>query len=57
MFGKVKGKGRRDMRENDANVNPGWDAILGTDTMTGTRRLVGLVIVFVVLGGTVFSFL
>jgi len=45
------------MQESNANVNPGWDTILGTDTMTGTRRLVGLVIVFVVVGGTVFSFL
>jgi len=45
------------MQENNANRNPEWDAVLGDDTMTGTVRLVGLIIVFVVLGGTAFHFI
>jgi hypothetical protein len=44
------------MRSN-ANINPEWDAILGDDTMTGTGRLLGLIVVFVVVGGSVFHFL
>lgn len=39
---------------DDPNINPAWDALLGEDTNTGVVRLVGMVLVFVVLGGSLF---
>ena len=42
------------MQESNANRNPGWDALLGDNTATGTVRLMAMVALFVVIGGTVF---
>lgn len=42
------------MQESNANRNPEWDAVLGDDTMTATARLMGLILLFIVIGGTVF---
>lgn len=39
---------------DDPNINPVWDALLGENTDGATIRLVGLIAVFVVLGGTLF---
>lgn len=39
---------------DDPNINPLWDALLGEDTNSGVIRLVGLVLVFVLVGGTIF---
>jgi len=39
---------------DDPNVNPAWDTVLGENTNSGAVRLVGLVVVFVVLGGSIF---
>ncbi|MCB1448189.1 MAG: hypothetical protein KDJ87_21025 [Rhizobiaceae bacterium] len=38
----------------DSNIDPVWDALLGENTEKAVIRLVGLVLAFVVLGGTVF---
>jgi hypothetical protein len=39
---------------DDPNINPLWDALLGTDTTGAVPRLLGLVAVFIALGGSVF---
>jgi hypothetical protein len=39
---------------DDPNINPVWDTVLGDDTNAGVIRLVGLVIAFVVVCGTLF---
>ena len=39
---------------DDPNINPVWDAVLGQDTDTAVMRLLGLVVVFVLVGGTLF---
>ena len=39
---------------DDSNIDPVWDALLGENTEKAVIRLVGLVLAFVVLGGTVF---
>lgn len=39
---------------DDPNINPAWDAVLGDDTDSGTMRLIGLILAFVLLGGTLF---
>ena len=39
---------------DDPNINPAWDTLLGEDTNSGVIRLVGLILLFVVLGGTIF---
>lgn len=39
---------------DDPNLNPIWDAYMGDDTNTGVLRLVAGVVVFVVIGGTLF---
>jgi hypothetical protein len=39
---------------DDPNINPAWDILLGEDTNAGVIRLVGLILVFVVLGGSTF---
>lgn len=31
-----------------------WDSFLGTNTLTGTARLMGLVLAFIVFFGTIF---
>jgi hypothetical protein len=45
------------MQEANANRNPEWDAVLGDDTMTGTARLLGLIMFFIIIGGSVFHFI
>ena len=45
------------MQRDNLNINPEWDAVLGTDTQTGTLRLLGLILHFVVAGGSAFHFL
>jgi hypothetical protein len=45
------------MQSNNANKNAEWDAVLGDNTATGTLRLVSLILLFVVIGGSVFYFL
>jgi hypothetical protein len=45
------------MQESNANRNPEWDAIIGDNTVTGTIRLMGLILAFVVPGATVFHLL
>ena len=42
------------MQESNGNRNPEWEAVLGVETMTGTGRLLGLILVFVVVGGSIF---
>jgi hypothetical protein len=44
------------MQESNANRNPEWDAVLGDDTMTGTFRLLCLIVLFIVIGGSLFHF-
>lgn len=39
---------------DDPNINPAWDTLLGDNTNGAVVRLVGLVGVFVILGGTLF---
>lgn len=39
---------------NDPNINPAWDAMLGNDTDSAVTRLIGLVVAFILTGGTVF---
>ena len=39
---------------DDPNINPAWDAILGGNTDGAVMRLVGLIAIFVALGGTLF---
>jgi len=39
---------------DDPNINPAWDAILGQNTEMAVLRLLGLVMAFVVVGGTLF---
>ena len=39
---------------DDPNINPAWDAVLGDDTDSDTMRLIGLIVAFVLLGGTLF---
>jgi hypothetical protein len=43
------------MQMDDPNINPVWDAVLGHDTNGAVLRLVGLIALFVVAGGTFFS--
>jgi hypothetical protein len=45
------------MQRDNANINPEWDMVLGIDTQTGTLRLLGLILLFVVVGGSTFHFL
>lgn len=42
---------------DDPNINPIWDAFLGDDTNSGVFRLMGLVISFILIGGTLFHLL
>ena len=39
---------------DDPNINPAWDTILGHDTDKAVLRLLGLVLAFIALGGTIF---
>jgi hypothetical protein len=40
--------------EHDPNINPIWDALVGTHTDTGTLRLLGIILIFIVAGGAFF---
>ncbi|CAN7365433.1 hypothetical protein [Rhizobium sp. LjRoot254] len=39
---------------DDPNINPAWDAFLGEDTNSGVIRFIASVIVFAMVGGTLF---
>ena len=39
---------------DDPNINPAWDALLGHETDSGTMRLMGLIVAFLLAGGTLF---
>lgn len=39
---------------DDPNINPAWDSILGDDTDGAVMRLVAIIAVFTLLGGTFF---
>ena len=42
---------------DDPNINPIWDALLGEDTGGAVIRVLGLVLAFIVLGGSAFGLL
>lgn len=42
---------------DDPNINPIWDAFLGHDTNSGVFRMMGLIIAFILVGGSCFHLL
>lgn len=42
---------------DDPNINPIYDALLGHDTTSGVFRMMGLIVTFMLVGGTCFHLL
>jgi hypothetical protein len=51
----MSASGKDETMEDDPNINPLWDAVLGKRTDVGTMRMLAVVAVFVIVGGAIFS--